>query len=989
MSLETIGQICRCTPAINVLGQAGQVIRALAYNRQAAEAMLDERITRHEFNALGHLVSSVDPRFFGSETHNFINSHSLNGQTLCTMSADAGTTHTLYDVAGRPVWSHDARGTEQNFTYDTLGRLIKREETLSGEDTRVAEQFIYGERLSSELELANYNLRGQLAKHYDTAGVVDVSTQGYALVGGNFQQGRKLLPTDTQSDWQGDYESNHVTWEDALEEYSYTTQASFDATAQTLTQTDAANHQQRYEYDIAGRLKASWVTLNGTIEQPILDSITYSAANQKLREEAANGVVTEYGYEAETQRLLSMTTSRPTQAKTVDILQQLNYEYDPVGNIVSLQNGAEAVTFFRNQRTDANQYYQYDALYQLIQVNGRENATISQNPTDNPDALIPPLDANQFTPYTRNYTYDRCGNLTQLQHIGETVSYNREIVIANSSNHGMLKTNGQTPDTVDEYFDECGNQIQLDTGQLLAWNGLNQLSQVNTVVRSQSSDDTECYQYAGDGIRIRKLQRSQTARTTRQQEVIYLPALELHKTSNGAVVDSEMEVITIGQAGRYQVRVLNWKTGKPAEINNQQIRYSMDDMIGSSLLELDKDANILTKEEYYPYGGTAVRAAKSAIEAKYKTVRYSGKERDVSGLCYYGYRYYQPWLGRWLNVDPSGTEDGLNLYQMVSSNPVSFFDNNGLTGCRAYTHYHELNTFLEELDDLYAHLRSFHRTPREHILSTAGHNVTKRFTLLMADAALSVFTSLTVAAPVAAAAGPIAGPFLGGVAQTTVQDFLAVGADALISLFMKTHNLTPTGENELKRIKNATQHGVEAFKRKLKDSYSYDAVYDNMTTFLTNYLTGVAASAVLPPGAAQVIGYVNTPMNREPYQAAQALRHAFNQSEQEITQRLYTNLAEIRQVISATQEHLIEDFDFETRHTHGHHIHPILSRRHTAMIRPRTEYHHHHERARGRFFHTIDRDKINRLMTRLDRRMADLTLYPINVHSSHPRSHRR
>ncbi len=62
----------------------------------------------------------------------------------------------------------------------------------------------------------------------------------------------------------------------------------------------------------------------------------------------------------------------------------------------------------------------------------------------------------------------------------------------------------------------------------------------------------------------------------------------------------------------------------------------------------------------------------------YKTHRYSGKERDATGLYYYGYRYYQPWAGRWLSSDPAGTVDGLNLFRMVRNNPVTLYDNDGL-----------------------------------------------------------------------------------------------------------------------------------------------------------------------------------------------------------------------------------------------------------------------------------------------------------------------
>ncbi|WP_322619593.1 RHS repeat-associated core domain-containing protein, partial [Shewanella sp. YLB-07] len=80
---------------------------------------------------------------------------------------------------------------------------------------------------------------------------------------------------------------------------------------------------------------------------------------------------------------------------------------------------------------------------------------------------------------------------------------------------------------------------------------------------------------------------------------------------------------------------------------------------------------------YYPFGGTAVWSAKHTSEAKYKYVRYSGKERDATGLYYYGYRYYMPWMGRWLNPDPAWTVDGLNLYQMVRNNPLIYKDSDG------------------------------------------------------------------------------------------------------------------------------------------------------------------------------------------------------------------------------------------------------------------------------------------------------------------------
>jgi RHS repeat-associated protein len=55
--------------------------------------------------------------------------------------------------------------------------------------------------------------------------------------------------------------------------------------------------------------------------------------------------------------------------------------------------------------------------------------------------------------------------------------------------------------------------------------------------------------------------------------------------------------------------------------------------------------------------------------------RYSTKYTDgETGLNYYGYRYYDPAKGRWLNRDPIGEDGGLNLYGMVGNDPVNSVD---------------------------------------------------------------------------------------------------------------------------------------------------------------------------------------------------------------------------------------------------------------------------------------------------------------------------
>jgi len=46
---------------------------------------------------------------------------------------------------------------------------------------------------------------------------------------------------------------------------------------------------------------------------------------------------------------------------------------------------------------------------------------------------------------------------------------------------------------------------------------------------------------------------------------------------------------------------------------------------------------------------------------------------------YYGYRYYNPEMGRWVNRDPIGERGGVNLYGFVFNSPVNFIDDLGQT----------------------------------------------------------------------------------------------------------------------------------------------------------------------------------------------------------------------------------------------------------------------------------------------------------------------
>ncbi|KVE28727.1 hypothetical protein WS67_08420 [Burkholderia singularis] len=668
------------TPTLTALSNRGSQVRTLTYNRQVANAELDERIERIVHSPAGFVASRIDARLFSAGgTPNFSYVTSLTGRVLRVDSADAGVTVTLVDVDGRPAWTHDGRGTVATWIYDPLGRPLAAQEATGIAAFKTRDRWKYGE---GELNAQVHNLRGQCVRHYDTAG--RLASSGFTLNGQPLDQTRRLLADpEAMPNWNGDDEAAWVT---ALGVTAYPTTWTYDAAEAWLTQTDAKGNVQVRAFDVAGRLANSRLKLASGSWQPVLSAIDYSAAGQVLSETASNGVIARCEYEPQTQRLIRLSATRPAQASHSPVLQDLRYQYDPVGNLLNVYDDAQPTTYWRNQKIEPAHIYTYDALYQLISATGREMINRGRQGAELPKPLIPlPNDDSVYTNYTRAYTYDRGGNLTRIQHRG-AVNYTQEIVVSDRSNHALQQnaTGTITPAGVDDgsWFDASGNQRMLlpDRLQPLNWNDRNRLSGV-TLVPRPSQPDRETYQYGADGMRVRKHATLRTSGTIRTSEVIYLPGLTLRITTND---DGRAEkVVAVLQevkvdASRLSARTLHWEAGQPSGIANDTTRYGIGDLINSIGLELDEQANLISREEYYPYGGTAVWTACSQVEADTKYVRYSGKERDATGLYDYGWRAYQPWIGRWLNPDPAGTVDGLNLYRMVMNNPSKFVDATGL-----------------------------------------------------------------------------------------------------------------------------------------------------------------------------------------------------------------------------------------------------------------------------------------------------------------------
>ncbi|RYG55876.1 MAG: RHS repeat protein, partial [Alphaproteobacteria bacterium] len=318
----------------------------------------------------------------------------------------------------------------------------------------------------------------------------------------------------------------------------------------------------------------------------------------------------------------------------------------------------------------------YDSLGQLIAATGRESAHATAQSPQLPELQPLSDDPSLLRNYTQTFVYDEAGNLTQLRHVNGHRNWTRNMAVARFSNRVLPERDGVIPDEAQVIagFDFNGNLQQLEPGQQLVWDSYSQLHKVTSVVRNDGLDDCERYIYGSDGQRVRKLTSAQVKSVTHSAQVRYLPGLEIRTDSRSG---EELHVL-ITQSGHGNVRMLHWEAGKPSALANDQVRYRLDNHLGSASLEVDAQARLLSREEYYPFGGTACRAGRNAVEAKYKIIRYSGKERDASGLYYYGLRYYAPWLARWTSCDPGWLVDGLNLYESLRANPANLRDLSGL-----------------------------------------------------------------------------------------------------------------------------------------------------------------------------------------------------------------------------------------------------------------------------------------------------------------------
>ncbi|WP_435858156.1 SpvB/TcaC N-terminal domain-containing protein [Streptomyces umbrinus] len=712
------------TPTVTHTDQLGRTIVTVVHNRlrysdapatqppveefQRTNIVLDiENNQREVTDAAGRVVIRYD--------------YDMLSNPVSHTSMEAGERRMLHDVAGKPRYTWDSRGHRFRTGYDALQRPTHSFLRKGPGAEQLVERSTYGE---SRPDPHLRNLRGLLVERRDQAGVV--TTDDYDFKG-NLLTGRRRLARDYKAtlDWGG---------APPLETETFASRTSYDAlnrpTQLVTPHSDRPGtviNVVQPSYNEAGLLERVHAWLDLTAEPtrlldpaaatlaPVRD-IDYDAKGQRTSIDYGNGVRTGYRYDPRTYRLTHVLTRRDPAAFPGDCpgtapagwpgcqVQNLHYTFDPAGNITHIRDSAQQTVFFRNRRVEPTAEYTYDAASRLIEATGREHLGLTggvPNPPTphsyNDAARIPvlhPGDGNAMGRYVERYVYDAVGNLLAMRHRGTDpahTGWTRTYAYVETSqlDPGRL-SNRLTSTTVDgvtegysnagDGYDAHGNLQRMPHLHTMSWDEddrlhMTQRQAVNAADADGVLHDGErtWYVYDSAGQRVRKV--TELAGGQVKDERVYLGTFEIYRAHG--VNPLVRETLHLMDDQRRIALVETRTEGSEPGVPRQRIRYQFDNHLGSAVLELDGAAQIISYEEYAPYGSSTYQAARGTTEAA-KRYRYTGKERDEeSGFYYHGARYYAPWLGRWTSCDPAGLADGVNPYRFVGNNPVILVDGDG------------------------------------------------------------------------------------------------------------------------------------------------------------------------------------------------------------------------------------------------------------------------------------------------------------------------
>ena len=307
---------------------------------------------------------------------------------------------------------------------------------------RLDARTVYGEGQG-----ATNNHRTRVFQIFDGSGVA--TSEAYDFKGNLLRSRRELLPDYTQAvNWQQNLVPNDGT---------FTSSTIYDALNRPTAVTAPDGSIHRPTYNEAGLLNKVDVKLRGAADPtPFATNIDYDARGQRELIAYHNGAQTRYEYDPLTFRLTRLLTTRPAGPNGLasqlfaetGVVQDLRYTYDPAGNITRIEDAALKTIFHDSERVEPVCVYTYDALFRLIEAQGREHigqTAFDFNPPDGnrrdfhfAGLHAHPNNMQAMRNYTEGYEYDEVGNFQFMRHSANGGGWTRTYEYAETTHRPVM-----------------------------------------------------------------------------------------------------------------------------------------------------------------------------------------------------------------------------------------------------------------------------------------------------------------------------------------------------------------------------------------------------------------------------------------------------------------------------------------------------------------------------------------------------------------------
>jgi RHS repeat-associated protein len=373
-------------------------------------------------------------------------------------------------------------------------------------------------------------------------------------------------------------------------------------------------------------------------------ALSEGEASWKITFEIQGGVMSPWS----DMNMFTVGASTPT-APSVTYLQDIDYIYDAVGNIVSLveKSGTAA------SKTAA---YVYDDLYRLL------TTTVTA--------------ATAGEDYVRTQTYGPTGNILTKSDVG---SYDYA-QLGKTNPQAVTKITNTDGSTMAFEYDANGNltketQTNADGTsvlKILTWDELDRIVSI-AVTNVAGMLSTVSFVYDQGGRRLSKsVTNSFGSKTT------------LYPFADYEVTDENKTKVSVSANNMHLATI---EKPPASSLQPPAVFFSHTDHLGGGNILTDSDGAQSQTLDYYPFGSIRVDEQYSDFD---ETKKFTGHEfDDVTGYYYAQARYYHPDIGRFVSEDPLGWRvseqvskfskmpQAFNKYSYTANNPIILIDPNG------------------------------------------------------------------------------------------------------------------------------------------------------------------------------------------------------------------------------------------------------------------------------------------------------------------------